>query len=278
MIAAAYKPVYDNLAQSGRQKQSMRICDVCDREGYSYEFYLFPGDSERRLDCCTTCRASKQLEAILTPIDRTDKTEEEKPRIWKCDMCATKLGGGCKWFANVEKDLDVCETCYGHSDTLFDTLRSSPNICETERGLVLKLTDPASIDYNYPDIFPLRLLAQNDRLTAICEKWAEEWRHFVRVPKNFVWTEWVRFMPWDKSQSTNAHTSLAVRCVHGQDHHFASLLKDNRGRISIDIVQFTSPFNDVFFYHGNARFDSPDKTCASFSEFVRLENKLPFYL
>lgn len=84
-----------------------------------------------RIDYCDQCIGS--FKEKFTYIDRRDKTEEEKPRKWRCCFCHIRnpnfdfvydsytsqhvpagelLGGGCEWYYYKDKHLDCCMKCW----------------------------------------------------------------------------------------------------------------------------------------------------------------------
>lgn len=230
----AFQKVYDEVMSTPQIHENDRACDVCDRPGPGKSMFLMPSDRKLNYDICETCRNEKKLEQVLAPVQANDNVDKK----WNCDFCGTNLGGGCSWFASRTLDMDVCTTCYGHSDELLVTRRVTPEFRLAKRGLRLKFVDPRSIAYQHPRFLNVDFPSLHAITAERCDQWAAEWLDLVHVLDNFVWMEWARFADWHKMKHFPAWTSLAVCCnkAYPVQEKVAVLVKDEEGCIAIHIV------------------------------------------
>jgi hypothetical protein len=82
-------------------------CDSCNKCLNICSFYYRSIDD---FDICDTCFNDFKFDII----DRTEYSVEQKPLIWPCFMCKTKLGGGFKWYN--KKEIDLCSSCHDTKD------------------------------------------------------------------------------------------------------------------------------------------------------------------
>ena len=256
-------------------------CDVCAENmvdvGSSDSWYKF-GPSQ--LDMCRKCHDGDALfEKNLKLIDRTKFSEEEKPRLWICFGCGTRLGGGCRWYCNQYINVDVCEDCRRDrriSDDFISVFEpNSVGVYYSERSgmLALDVFHEVSTADGYE--VPRQIL---DHISGggtdfnITREWngmfLDLFESFVHCDVEGSLLNWTLCTEVSDMETFHACTGLAVNCKRGSGHPVASIVFDDHGRVSMDVIygDFESFWKDYEDWCENKRIKDEKKRKAKIEE------------
>lgn len=285
-------------------------CAICS-ENVTLPFYSFKKQSDERasgVDVCSDCFPNK-LDKLFkfNEIDRTTFSIEDKPLIWKCLYCDTKLGGGCKWhiFNLNYQTYDVCNMCYptinAKLENDFHAIDDKYVLCvRSDCGVYLDISDVKN------RVIPNYLIhhVTEERIKS----WAECIDAVVHIDINETSFEfgsiksWGMFTDFYELPFFDAQTALLVDCSMENNGRIASIVMDDHGRFSIDLIfnnldDYVDKYNDWKnnkldddTYHNiysdvekkikSTYFCEEDELaniCKEFSGFIRLKRKLKIY-
>ena len=217
-------------------------CDVCSNECVP-PLYSFSINSNSKIDICSKCYTNEILTKLfdLQIIDRTTYSIEEKPLIWPCIYCKTLLGGGCKWnlLEFNYKELDVCNDCYNNIEinlkNSFHEIDDKYVICE--RGGDGVFLDISNIDQHDRQILDV---IKDEITQKRIEDWIDTIDSIVNIDSNKTHfgtvKQWTLFTDLYEIPIFDAMTALLIDCKIGNNGRVASVVFDNHGRCSIDII------------------------------------------
>lgn len=293
------------------------VCDACDDQlSNQVPFY---NANHFFLQLCEGCHNKNIFKTlvIIEDIDRSMYSIEEKPLIWPCIRCNTKLGGGYKWkllkyqaYLHAKTMCDICIDCYNKDPDLIDYNNSgfhkiSGNFVVCER------TNPIFINISNVQnrIIPNQLI--NDVTIDRANTYTELLESIVSIDVEFGSVkEWTMFTDLYEWPLINAQTALLINCsttsTIDTNHKIASLLFDDHGRVAIDIIfdsldeyfKIYNEWNDNFttFMTNESEYDNLlkevendlrknfkcdddkfAKICKEFSGYIRIKKNLGYY-
>lgn len=287
------------------QEEAIVCCDGCAKD-LDDDFYVIKDNSTNREDkhmchgCYNPDKIKEYIEIEL--IDRRDKSEEEKPRIWSCNLCKFKLGGGFAWYCSKIFELDFCLECcdkYNFMDHVEKFVSNNGSSF---------ITRSSYLHVNIGNVngrkIPKQLLPEitKARVMEWCENMNSLVNTSVRVGNLKNWTLFTDF--YEIPIAYPAEMALAVDCSKDDQYHgrVASVVIDDHGRSSMDIV-FNSfdeyldakntwesiklPENERALYEEKIRelfrknksIENEDilPGCKEFACYCRINNNLPNY-
>lgn len=211
-------------------------CDICknyieDKKMYSIRKY--------NIDLCGKCYSSKNDVYDIKIINRLNYSVEDKPLIWDCIFCDKKLGGGYKWYTIGKKDdgpfNDICMDCYNlekiydyYNNKFVEIDISNCKVCNRGSDLTL---------INILDASPRNI--PSELINEITEERIEEWTNLISSIVNIDISfgpikNWCLISKIYEIPLIEAYTGILLEC--NGDNRVASLLIDDHGRVSCDII------------------------------------------
>ncbi len=250
-----------------------------------------------KLIYCETCYQNKDYQSLtkgLEYIDRRNFSTKEKPRYWRCDLCSTSLGGGCQWYCNSKTDIDICYECY-HKDLSkeFKLLDKDVYICYRGiDGVYFKISEVK--DLQIPEQLVDQIKEDN------VKNWIQTFDSLANVNINHKIVnlcEWLPISDMYEMTHTDAFTQLLVNCGVEGNGQVASLVSDDHGRVSLDLIYDTlDKYLEDYKKWVESRLsgdeleklqekleedddniDEVAAACQEFSGYIRLHNRLSFY-
>lgn len=221
--------------------------------------------------------------------------------MWKCiGNCGKLMGGGDKWYCNEDMELDICIDCFPNVRNSFIVCEDNSNFIWIDRGCNLVRVDLSPVEH--------RLIPEciSDEITIDRMKmWVENIDSIANLDPEFgPYKQWTMFTDYDDEDlfKWGVGTCLAVDCGVDTSGRIASVLYDNHGRISIDIIfknmedynKSLSTWNqnkltsdaykkiyDKVYKDLNDKSECDDdelaSVCTEFSSYIRIENRLGLY-
>lgn len=202
---------------------SQYSCDFC-REPLTENHYYI---GDYKIQLCEKC--IDNFFNLFTHIDRTNFTEQEKPRRWNCESCRTALGGGLDWYCIESKDFDLCKDCYGSKKTKY-----TKNLSFINRGW-----DPVPVDLSLPNI--TNFYVPDEIKNEITE---ERNKLFINSISDIAKTDikspllyWTLFTNIsDMYLIHESYSALIVNCNKDSNNEVGVIIFDDHGRVSLNTI------------------------------------------
>jgi hypothetical protein len=281
-------------------------CDSCN-ESIHLPFYNLEIDQSSMQFCEKCFQKTNLIECFkVGEIDRTDVSPDVKPLNWPCIICKKMLGGGHKWKTlsfNYIQTADLCLDCFERDPQLANYKKATSQLFSDDRKIMVsERTDPIFVDISAVKNRQIHKILKDQ----VTEARAHEYVRLiddslVNLPDNFgSLKQWVLFTDVYEIPLVQACTALVVDCATDKSGQVASLVIDDHGRISIDIVfnsirEYETAYNqwtsdqdesqDEIFAEFEARLkkdycwenEKIAKVCKEFSGFVRFRECLSIY-
>jgi hypothetical protein len=243
---------------------------------------------------CTKCYENKCYEEILKNleyIDRRNFSIKEKPHNHFCDICNKSVGGGCEWYCNIDTDVDICMNCY-NKDFSKDIILVDENvyICNRTSNFVLLKIEEVK-DLKIPNQLVDQIKKEN------INEWIEMFNSMANISLNgkiVNLCEWLPFTDLYNIPNGHAISQLLVNCGNENNGQIASLVIDDHGRISIDLIydnvdQYCEDYNKWKDSRASNKDDQDDdqddekdleyyeRQCTEFCGYIRINKRLRIY-
>ena len=196
-------------------------------ELFSYQHFIY----------CKTCLDNKAYLNNLELINRIEYSTEDKPLDWKCGFCEKKLGGGCKWYCNININLDICTECYNSDISKnFKLLINTDNlyICDRNELHPVIIERRKIKDLHIPDLSDFDSFINTDNL----KDWLNNIEHIVYIDSKinniYYWLPFTNI--YEIPDLIEASTQLLINCSPDGKGEIASVLYDNHYKISVNVV------------------------------------------
>lgn len=211
-------------------------CDLCNNSIEDNKMYSI---RKHNIDLCEKCYPSKNDVYDIQIIDRLDYSIEDKPLIWSCNFCDKKLGGGCKWYTISKKDDepfgDICMDCY-NLEKIYDYYNNQFVEINTDNYKICNRGNDCTL-VNILDASPRNI--PSELINEITEERIEEWTDLISSIVNVDISfgpikNWCLISKIYNIKLVEAYTGILLECCG--NNRVASLLIDNHGRVSCDII------------------------------------------
>jgi hypothetical protein len=234
------KNKYENLIKISESDEF--FCDGCCDKSLKYLVenkielfsYVF---SNQHFIYCNNCLENKAYFNNLELVDRLEYSTEDKPLDWQCIFCEKKLGGGCKWYCNINIDLDICTQCYNSDiSKKFKLLINTDDLYIGERnGLHPVFIERSEIkELNIPDLSDVNGFIDTDCLSD----WLHNIENIVSVDRKinniYYWLPFTDIYVFP--DLIDASTQLLLNCSPDGKGEVASVLYDTHYKISVNVV------------------------------------------
>nr|QBK86467.1 MAG: hypothetical protein LCMAC102_02620 [Marseillevirus LCMAC102] len=243
---------------------------------------------------CGLCLHKNSMANGLKYIDKRDYSEE-----WLCLYCEEKQGGGCGRYCNNDfLDDDICKKCYPIMSQYYKKLGNVGKYC-----IVFAGWQPYCFKMSKVKILDIPEQLKDNINENVIKEWLESFDAIASIDEKIVKiNEWIPFTNVYDIPHFPARTQLLVNCSKKRNGQIASIVRDDHGRMAIDIIydnmkeylkdyekwkenrlskedqqsmsdQVAKDFKETW----TAEEDDMASICDEFSGYIRLTKKLKMY-
>ena len=230
---------YDDYVCDGNCEKSLKELIEEKNEIHYYQ-------SNKLIVFCENC-LNNNYKSKFEEVDRSKYSIYEKPLIWPCLFCGDKKGGGCKWYCNKTINVDICTKCFElNTKDIYTKITNLENFYICERNSI----NPVLINVEKVKNLKVPKQIANEVTQERIEKWITSIDLVVNIDhkiKNIC--TWLPFTNEYDIPIYSVLTMLLVNCDPNGNGEVSSVLFDDYGQISIDVIfdnflEYQNAFNE----------------------------------
>ena len=260
-----------------------RQCNICEKirsedpemanEGEKYEPLTSPEPWYHArysdIDVCSECYPTFYDNLVNT---------NENGQYKYCDVCIQDIGEKPYYYTNEDARYDVCQACYNSKRPFGVNINQSGIETDRDHYIIAKHLDYNSI---HPPLLSEITIERNKLFIDLLDS-------IVRLPDTYNnILEWTLMSDLNPCEHHDAECGFAVNLID-PNHQVASILSDDHGRVSMNVVYDTyedylreknefNSLNDVIAFDSDLCLDDKKENTDNFAEYVRMKRRIRFY-